>query len=159
MYKDDRLAWKTKVEFMNKIPQHPCDRLDRKTKNNNEDKFVKQVPQNLRDRLAQKTKNNSEVQFIMKVLKHPLDRLARKNKLYGRNTKTKTLKHRRQRLNEKVREIATANSQKRKKENFKFDFKNMLNKGQLFDLTKTNEDQIFYQIIEGIPKDNDEFHI
>ena len=35
----------------------------------------------------------------------------------------------------------------------------MLNKGQLFDLTKTSEDQIVDKIIEGIPKDNDEYYI
>ena len=35
----------------------------------------------------------------------------------------------------------------------------MFNKGQLFDLNKTSEDQIIDAIIEGIPKDKDEFYI
>ena len=75
------------------------------------------------------------------------------------HTETKTLKYPRQRLNEKVREIAIGNSQKIKKENYKFDLKSILNKGQLLDLNKTSEDQIFDKIIEGIPKDNDELYI
>ena len=88
--------------------------------------------------MDRKTRNNSKVYFIKKVPQHPRDRLARKSKPYARKTKTKTLKHPRQCLSEKAREIAIGNSQKIKKENYKFDLKNMLNKGQLFDLIKTS---------------------
>ena len=135
------------------------DRLVRKTKDSNQVEFSEKIPQNPRNRLDHKTKNNDEVKFIKQFLQHPHDRLACKSKGYARITETKTLKYPRQRLNEKVREIAIGNSQKIKKENYKFDFKNVLNKGQLFDLTKTSEDQIFDKIIEGIPKDNDKFYI
>ena len=156
-YEDEKLAKKFDVQFIKKVPLHPRDRLARKTQN--EVKFIKKVPQHPCNRLTCKTENNSEVQFMKHIPRHPLDRLARKSRPYPCKSEIKTLKHPRQRLNEKAREIAIGNSGKIKKENYKFDLKNMLNKGQLFDLTKTSEDQILDRIIEGIPKDNDEYYV
>ena len=157
----NKLKRKTKNirNVQNVFKVYEDNRLALKTKNNNEVEFIKKISQHPHDSLARKTKNNREVQFIKKVLQHPRNKLARKSKPYACKTATKTLKHPRQRLNENAREIAISNSQKIKKENYKFASISMLNKGQVFGLTKTCKDQIFDKKIEGIPKDNDEFYI
>ena len=159
LHRPDRLVHKSQneVEFIKKVLLHPRDRLARKTQN--EVKFIKKVPQHPCNRLTCKTENNSEVQFMKQIPRQPRDRLARKSRPYPCKTEIKTLKYPRQRLNEKASEIAIGNSGKIRKEKYKFDLKNMLNKGQLFDLTKASEDQILDRIIEGIPKDNDEYYV
>ena len=81
----------------------------------------------------------------------------------ARKTKSKPKKsqqiHSRKRLQEKATKIAQNNSKLIAKNKYKFNVKELLNKGQLFDLNKTTEDQIMDKIMEGLPKDNDEFYI
>ena len=67
--------------------------------------------------------------------------------------------HPRKRLQEKATKIAQNNSKLIGKNKYKFNVKEMLNKGQLFDLNKTTKDQIMDKIIEGLPKDNDDNYI
>ena len=158
-----RTAKQNEIEFVKKVPQHPRDRLAQKAKNNDEVQFIKKVHVHPRDRLARKTKNNDKVQFIKKVFVHPHDRLARKTKnndevqfikkvpihprdALAHKTKSKPKKsqliHPRKRLQEKATKIAQNSSKLVGKNKYKFNVKEMLNKGQLFDLNKTTENQI-----------------
>ena len=69
------------------------------------------------------------------------------------------MKHPSQRLQEKAKTIASDNSQSIKKDKYEFNFKKCLTKVRFFYLNKTTEDQIMDKIMEGLPKDNDEFYI
>ena len=78
--------------------------------------------------------------------------MARKTKL---KPKKSQLIHPRKRLQEKATKIAQNNSKLIGKNKYEFNVKEILNKGQLFYLNKTTEDQI----MEGLLKGSDEFYI
>ena len=62
-------------------------------------------------------------------------------------------------LNDKNLKVSKKNYSLLKINLHKFDLQTMVNKHQYFDLNKTTEDQIFSKIIEGLPKNNEEYYI
>ena len=62
-------------------------------------------------------------------------------------------------MQQKNWKIATENFRMIKENKYKFNLTEMLNKGQLFDLNKTSEEQIMDKIIEGLLQDNGKFYI
>ena len=73
--------------------------------------------------------------------------------------KNNKLLYPRQRLQKTIKKIAEENSDMLEKESFNFSPQKIIKKDLVFDIYKTKEKQIIEKIIEGLPKDNNEFYI
>ena len=105
-----------------------------------------------RERLAKETRKqkDEDVIFVKKVPLLPRERLKRK---------TKRLTHPRDRIKNKVLQIARENVSAPMEGKFSFLPEKVLNKSIPFDVSRLDEETIMDKTIESLPSSNDEFYI